>query len=236
MSRSDTPTQAPKVLLVDDEDDILALLQYNMGLEGYTTVLARNGVEALEKAATERPNLIILDVMMPKMDGIEVCRRLREDAHLRNTTVMMLTARSEDQDYIEGLGVGADLYLTKPISMPVLVSQVNALFRIADRSTEAPDVLSVHDLRIDRSRYRVTRAEDGETVPFRLPRKEFELLYFLASRPGKVYSRQELLDQVWGQEVYVVDRTVDVHVRKIREKIGAAYIETVKGVGYRFKE
>jgi len=231
------PTDTPSVLVVDDEEDLLSLLQYNLRQEGFDVRLARNGVEALEQAREEAPDLIVLDIMMPKMDGIEVCRRLRQDAHLRTIPIMMLTARTEEEDQVEGLDVGADIYLGKPVSVSVIVSQSKALLRSARRYEVPPDQLSVHNLTIDRDRYLVyQREDDGSETEMRMPRKEFELLYFLASHPGKVFSRQEILDDVWGQDVYVVDRTVDVHVRKIREKIGSKYIETVKGVGYRFKE
>lgn len=223
-----------KILIVDDEDDILDLLQYNLEREGYDTLLARDGIEALDVAEEERPDLMILDVMMPRMDGIEVCRRLRRNAFLRNTPVLMLTARAEEEDQIKGLDVGADIYLSKPVSVPVLLSQLRALLRGAHRHETPPDLLQIHELEIDRDRYVVYQRDDEETIEHRFPRKEFELLYFLASHPGKVFSRQELLDQVWGRDVFVVDRTVDVHVRKIREKLGSDYIETVKGVGYRF--
>ena len=228
---------APLVLIVDDEDDILDLLKYNLRQEGFRTRLARDGREALRTARRQPPALIILDIMMPGMDGIEVCRRVREDAHLRTVPVLMLTARTEEEEQVRGLDVGADIYLSKPVSVPVLVSQAKALLRTARRSQTPPDRLSVHDLQIDRDRYLVFQGEGRqEEDGIKLPRKEFELLYFLASHPGKVFSRQEILDEVWGEDVYVVDRTVDVHVRKIREKLGADYIETVKGVGYKFRE
>jgi two-component system alkaline phosphatase synthesis response regulator PhoP len=233
----DTQDDAATILIVDDEDDILDLLQYNLGREGFETEVARDGVEALEKARAMDPDLIILDVMMPKMDGVEVCKRIRQDAHLRTTPILMLTARTEEEDQVAGLDVGADIYIGKPVSVPVLISQTNALLRTARRTETPPDLLSVHDLKIDRDRYLVYQETDeGEEKEMRFPRKEFELLYFMASHPGKVFSRQELLDEVWGPDVYVVDRTVDVHVRKIREKIGSDYIETVKGVGYKFRE
>lgn len=228
--------ESPKILVVDDEEDILDLMQYNLEREGFEVVLARDGVEALEKAEAEEPDLLILDIMMPRLDGIEVCRRLRQNAHLRQTPILMLTALSEEDDHVKGLDVGADIYLAKPVSIPVLLSQTKALLRGAHRHEQPPDLLRVHTLEIDRDRYLVFNQEKGERVEQRLPRKEFELLYFLASHPGKVFSRQDLLDHVWGQDVYVVDRTVDVHVRKIREKLGSEFIETVKGVGYRFME
>jgi two-component system alkaline phosphatase synthesis response regulator PhoP len=232
-SQSDVPH---KVLVVDDEDDILDLLQYNLEREGFEVVLARDGVEALGVAEEEKPDLIILDIMMPRLNGIEVCRRLRQNAQLRTIPILMLTALSGEEEHVEGLDVGADIYLSKPISIPVLVSQSKALLRGVRRYEEPPDLLRVHDLEVDRDRYLVFRKTDDERDEMRFPRKEFELLYFLASHPGKVFTRQELLDHVWGRDVYVVDRTVDVHVRKIREKLGSEYIETVKGVGYKFME
>jgi two-component system alkaline phosphatase synthesis response regulator PhoP len=231
-------TDAPLVLIVDDEEDLLDLLKYNLQQEGFRTRLARDGHEALEEARRQTPSLIILDIMMPEMGGLETCRRLREDAHLRTVPILMLTARTEEEAQVESLDTGADIYLAKPVSVPVIVSQVKALLRTARRNEAPPDRLAVHDLRIDRDRYLVFQngGENGEETEQKLPRKEFELLYFLASHPGKVFSRQEILDEVWGKDVYVVHRTVDVHVRKIRGKLGADYIETVKGVGYKFRE
>lgn len=227
---------SPRILVVDDEDDILALLQYNLGQAGFETSVARDGFEALEKARAEEPDLIILDVMMPGMNGLEACRRIRQDAHLRNIPILMLTARTEEEDQVRGLDVGADIYLGKPVSVPVLVSQTKALLRSVLRNESPPDLLRIHDLEINRERYLVYRRTEAGREEMRLPRKEFELLYFLATHPGRVFSRQELLDEVWGRDVYVVDRTVDVHVRKIREKLGSNYVETVKGVGYKFRE
>lgn len=223
-----------KVLVVDDEDDILELLEYNLKRSNFEVVVARDGAEGLKKAEAESPDVIVLDILMPNMDGIEVCRRLRQSAHLRHTPILMLTALSSDEDHVRGLDVGADIYLRKPISVPVLLSQIKALLRTQRRTEEPPDLLRIHDLEIDRDRYLVFRGPEKNELRF--PRKEFELLYFLASHPGKVFSRQDLLDHVWGRDVYVVDRTVDVHVRKIREKLDNAYIETVKGVGYKFME
>lgn len=228
--------EAPLILIVDDEQDILDLLEYNLQQEGFDTMLARDGREALDGARAREPDLIVLDIMMPEMDGIEACRRLRSDAHLRTIPILMFTAKTEEAEQVRGLETGADIYLSKPIAIPVFVSQTKALLRTARRSETPPDRLSVHDLEIDRDRYLVVQEGGGEPEEKKLPRKEFELLHFLASDPGKVFSRQEILDSVWGEDVYVVDRTVDVHVRKIREKIGSAYIETVKGVGYKFKE
>ena len=227
------PRQTPTILIVDDEEDILELLAYNLEREGYQTLVARDGQKAINVAESTQPDLIILDIMMPNVDGLEACARLREHPVLRAVPILFLTARTEDADYVSGLDAGADVYLTKPISVPVLVSQVRAALRTVGRLDESLDLVRIHDLVIDRERYSVRKTGDKETT-FRLPRKEFELLHFLASKPGIVYTRQDLLDRVWGTDVYVVDRTIDVHIRKIREKIGDHYIETVKGVGYRF--
>jgi two-component system alkaline phosphatase synthesis response regulator PhoP len=226
--------ERPLILLVDDEDDILDLLQYNLQKEEYDTLLARDGAEGLELAVKHVPDIIVLDIMMPRMDGLEACRRMREHSTLLTVPILILTARSEAADQVVGLDSGADIYLAKPISIPVLLSQVKALLRGSSRYDTPPDLLRIMDLEIDRDRYVVRRT--GTDVSIRLARKEFDLLYFFASRPGKVFSRQDLLDRVWGRDVYVVDRTVDVHVRKIREKIGDHYIETIKGVGYRFAD
>lgn len=230
-SASDMPT----VLIVDDEADILDLLSYNFRKEGYDVACADEGDAALEQARTVRPDVIVLDVMMPSMDGLEVCRRLRHDAHLHTTPILMLTARTEEEYRVEGLDVGADAYLEKPTSIPVVLSQVKALLRTAQRHTAPPDRLHVHDLRIDRDRFRVTKRTDTDDTDISFPRKEFELLYFLASHPGTVFSRDEILDAVWGPDVRVGARTIDVHVRKIRRRLGAEYIETIQGVGYRFQ-
>lgn len=223
-----------RILIVDDEEDILELLRYNLERDGYQVTEAHDGAEALAMAHREPPDLFVLDIMMPRMDGIETCRRIREHAGLRRLPVLMLTARSDESDHVKGLDVGADIYLTKPISIPLLLSQVRAMLRGTTKFDELPELIRIHDLEIDRQRYVVRRI--GEEASIRLPRKEFELLRYLAANPGRVYSRQDLLDEVWGRDVYVVDRTVDVHVRKVREKIGEDYIETVKGVGYRFRE
>lgn len=219
------------ILIVDDEADLVQLLKYNLEQEGFETRTAYSGNEGLKAAREHEPDLIILDVMMPGLDGLQVCRILRQDAQLKDIPILMLTARTADEDQVEGLDVGADIYVGKPVSVPVLVSQVKALFRRTAREGPA-EKLQLGDLEIDRGRYLVIR--NGREI--RLPRKEFELLYFLASNRGRVHRRQELLDEVWGPDVYVVDRTVDVHVRKIREKLGSELIETVTGVGYTVRE
>lgn len=221
-----------KILVVDDEEDLLDLIEYNLRREGFDVLKADNGETGIELAKQEVPNLILLDIMMPNMDGIEVCERIRNDANLMNTPIIFLTARSDEKSEVEGLNMGADDYITKPISTTKLISRIKAVLRRVDETELQVHVLSVHDLEIDKDRYIVTR---GDEV-FQLPKKEFELLYYLARKKGKVRDRQTLLNKVWGDNIYVVDRTVDVHVRKIREKLGDHYIETVKGVGYRFKE
>ncbi len=236
MPESSGASDAPRILVVDDEPDLVDLLVYNLEREGYAVGAARDGRAALAAAAATPPDLVVLDVMMPEMDGLTVARRLREHATLRHVPILMLTALGGPDDHVRGLDVGADAYLSKEVPMPVLLSQVRALLRGSSRATETPGTLRVHDLEISRERYLVFRAEHGEHTSVRLPRKEFELLYLLASYPGKVFTRQDVLDRVWGRDVYVVDRTVDVHVRKIREKLGDDYVETVKGVGYRFRK
>jgi two-component system alkaline phosphatase synthesis response regulator PhoP len=220
------------ILVVDDEQDLLDLIEYNLRQEGYEVILAEDGQEGIQKAREHMPDLLLLDIMMPQMDGIEVCDRMREDPDLSHIPIIFLTARSDEKTEIEGLNKGADDYITKPISTNKLVSRIKAVLRRFEETQEQVQKLQVHDLEIDKDRYIVTRGEEE----FQLPRKEFELLYYLASKKGKVRDRQTLLNKVWGDNIYVVDRTVDVHVRKIREKLGDHYIETVKGVGYRFKE
>ena len=231
MNRSVSFRKQPLVLIVDDEPDILDLLQYNLKKEKYDTIVAFDGLDALEKAQVHRPDLIVMDIMMPRLDGLDAVKSLRQDVNLRAIPVLMLTARGQEQDHVVGLDSGADIYLSKPISLPVFLSQVKALLRSKGQFESSSNTLIIGDLIIDKDRYE-TRLK-GVEAPIHLARKEFDLLYFLAQKPGRVFSRQELLDSVWGRDVYVVDRTVDVHIRKIREKIGERYIETVKGVGYR---
>lgn len=220
------------ILVVDDERDLLDLIEYNLKKEGFKVLKAENGEEGISKAKEHRPDLILLDIMMPKMDGLEAVEIMRKDDDLKKTPIIFLTARSDEKTEIDGLNKGGDDYITKPISTTKLVSRIKAVLRRFDDSEQTANKLEVHDLQIDKDRYIVLQ----EANEFQLPRKEFELLFFLASRKGKVLDRQTLLNKVWGDNIYVVDRTVDVHVRKIREKLGDHYIETVKGVGYRFKE
>lgn len=220
------------ILVVDDEQDLLDLIEYNLRKEGFNVIKAENGEDGIQIAKEMKPDLVLLDIMMPRMDGIEVCDKMREDAELKQIPIIFLTARSDEKTEVEGLNKGADDFITKPISTTKLISRIKAVLRRFENPEEAVKKLAVHDLEIDKDRYIVTRGSEE----FQLPRKEFELLYYLASKRGKVRDRQTLLNKVWGDNIYVVDRTVDVHVRKIREKLGDHYIETVKGVGYRFKE
>jgi two-component system, OmpR family, alkaline phosphatase synthesis response regulator PhoP len=217
-----------KVLIVDDEADIIDLLAYNLEQEGFTVMTAMDGETAIDLAREEKPDLVLLDIMMPKMDGIEACRQIRAIPELKQVYIIFLTARSEEYSEVAGFDVGADDYISKPIKPRVLISRIKAVMR-REQAQDTPDVLKVHDLEILRDEYVVKHRDQI----LNLPRKEFELLYFLAARRGKVFSRDVLLQNVWG-DVFVVDRTVDVHVRKLREKIGEKYIQTIKGVGYKF--
>jgi len=219
-----------KILLVDDEPDILEIVGYNLSNEGYQIMTASNGLEGVKKANKEKPQLIILDVMMPEMDGIEACEQIRKNKDLENTVVTFLTARGEDYSQVAGFDSGADDYITKPIKPKVLVSKVKALLRrFKDESSETA-VVKIGNLIIDRDQYKITNK--GEELV--LPRKEFELLSLLTSKPGKVFKREEILDKVWGNEVVVGGRTIDVHIRKLREKIGDKSFKTIKGVGYKY--
>lgn len=218
-----------KILIADDEPDILEIIQFNLQAEGYEVVTAKNGDEAIEMAKKHEPDLIILDIMMPGKNGIEVCNLLRLQPLFNDTLIVFLTALSDEGTEIKGLETGADDYLTKPISPKVLVSKVNALFRRLYK--EDQPVLQIGDLQIDREKYLV----NYQNTDIILARKEFELLALLASRPGKVFLRNEILNQVWGTEVIVGDRTIDVHIRKIRQKLNLDCITTVKGVGYKFE-
>ncbi|MCL5247238.1 MULTISPECIES: response regulator transcription factor [Cellulophaga] len=221
-----------KILLVDDEPDILEIVSYNLSAEGYEVFTAKNGVEAVAKAKKKHPHLIILDVMMPEMDGIEACEIIRSTPGLQNTIITFLTARGEDYSQVAGFDAGADDYITKPIKPKVLVSKVKALLRRIkeDDAAEQEDIVQVGNIIINREEYKVIN--DGQEIV--LPRKEFELLALLTSKPNKVYKREVILDKVWGNEVVVGGRTIDVHIRKLREKIGDDHFKTVKGVGYKF--
>lgn len=219
-----------KVLVVDDEEAILELLKYNLEKEGYTVKTALDGIKGVEKAKKFIPDLILLDIMMPMQDGVETCRQLREVPELANAFIIFLTARSEEYSEIAAFDVGADDYITKPIKPRALMSRISALFRRDSKKQAVTNQINIGDLTIDRSSYTIKMSDNEIT----LPKKEFELLYFLAQNPNKVFGREELLQNIWGSDVYVLARTVDVHIRKVREKIGEEYIKTVKGVGYKF--
>lgn len=219
-----------KILLVDDEPDILEIVSYNLTSEGYQVMTAKNGLEAVKKAKKEHPQLIILDVMMPEMDGIEACEHIRKIPELKETIITFLTARGEDYSQVAGFDAGADDYITKPIKPKVLVSKVKALLRRIKEDEVNNAIMKIGGLVINREEYKISHK--GQEII--LPRKEFELLSLLATKPNKVFKRDEILDQVWGNEVVVGGRTIDVHIRKLREKIGDKRFKTVKGVGYKF--
>jgi two-component system alkaline phosphatase synthesis response regulator PhoP len=219
-----------KILLVDDEEDILEMIRYNLEKEGFEIETANNGKEAIEKARKFIPNLVLLDVMMPEMDGIETCLAIKDIDGLKNTMIAFLTARGEDYSQIAGFDSGADDYITKPIKPRVLISRIKALLRRNEVTQPKEDIVNIGDIQIDREKYLIVKAG----VEINLPKKEFELLSLLASKPGKVFTRETILERVWGGDVIVGDRTIDVHIRKLREKLGDEYIKTVKGIGYRF--
>ena len=221
-----------KILLVDDEPDILEIVGYNLKNEGYKIFTAKNGIEAIKIAKKEVPHLIILDIMMPEMDGIEACEKIRATEGLENVLVTFFTARGEDYSQVAGFNVGADDYITKPIKPKLLVSKIKALLRRINNvvEVESNEQVTIGDIIIDRDEYVIIK--DGEKLS--LPRKEFELFSLLTSKPGKVFKRDDILDKVWGNEVVVGGRTIDVHIRKLREKIGDKNFKTVKGVGYKF--
>ena len=221
-----------KILVVDDEPDILEFLSYNLEKEGFLVETAENGKQALEKAKKNQPDIVLLDVMMPEMDGIEACRTLREMPQFENTIIAFLTARTEDYSQIAGFETGADDYISKPIKPRVLVSRLKALLRRYEAKESKSTFLDVGNIQIDRERYLIIF--NGKEMA--VPRKEFELIYLLASKPGKVFKRDEILNEIWGRDIIVGDRTIDVHIRKLREKLGEDLIKTVKGIGYKFEE
>lgn len=220
-----------KILLVDDEQDILEIVGYNLSQEGYKIVTASNGREAIAVAKKEIPQLIIMDVMMPEMDGMEACENIRKIPELSNVIITFLTARSEDYSQVAGFDAGADDYIAKPIKPKLLVSKVKALLRRLKSDSVTSETLNVGGIEINREEYKIVK----DNVEIILPRKEFELFHLLASKPGKVFKREEILDKVWGNEVIVGGRTIDVHIRKLREKIGEDLFKTIKGVGYKFE-
>lgn len=220
-----------KILLVDDEQDILEIVGYNLSQEGYKIVTSSNGREAIAVAKKEIPQLIIMDVMMPEMDGMEACENIRKIPELSNVIITFLTARSEDYSQVAGFDAGADDYIAKPIKPKLLVSKVKALLRRLKSDSVTSETLNVGGIEINREEYKIVK----DNVEIILPRKEFELFHLLASKPGKVFKREEILDKVWGNEVIVGGRTIDVHIRKLREKIGEDLFKTIKGVGYKFE-
>ncbi|MBW2936989.1 response regulator transcription factor [Aureisphaera sp. CAU 1614] len=225
MKKKDT-----RILLVDDEPDILEIIGYNLAAEGYQIITAENGIQAIAEAKKHQPHLIVLDVMMPEMDGIEACEKMRAIPELSETIITFLTARGEDYSQVAGFEAGADDYITKPIKPKVLVSKVKALLRRFKEAEIVDNTLKLGNIIINREEYKVQRGKED----ILLPRKEFELLSLLASKPGKVFKREDILDTVWGNEVVVGGRTIDVHIRKLREKLGDDKFKTVKGVGYKF--
>jgi two-component system alkaline phosphatase synthesis response regulator PhoP len=221
-----------KILLVDDEPDILEIIRFNLEKVGYQIKLASNGIDAIKIAKKFAPHLIILDIMMPELDGIGTCEQLRNDERFQQTIIMFLTARGEEYSYIAAFDAGADDYVTKPIKPKVLVSKVKGLLRRLDKNETNHISLEFENLTIDREAYKVVH--EGKDLS--IPRKEFELLYLLASKPGKVFNREKIMEKIWGSDVVVGDRTIDVHIRKLREKIGDQYFKTIKGVGYKFNQ
>lgn len=220
----------PKILLVDDDPDIIELLEYNLNKEGFETASANDGLQALEVAKDFKPDLILLDVMMPRQDGIETARQIRQIPEFKDTYILFLTARAEEYTEVAAFDVGADDYIVKPIKPRALLSRIKAMLRRDTQQIESDSLIEIGLLTINRTNYSVIN--NGN--PLVMPKKEFELLYFLAKHPNKVFNRDELLEKVWGVDVYVVERTVDVHIRKLREKIPEHYIKTLKGVGYMF--
>jgi two-component system alkaline phosphatase synthesis response regulator PhoP len=223
--------QKIKVLVVDDEPDIIEILKYNLQKEGYEVATAEDGIKAVKVAAKFLPDVILLDIMMPNQDGVETCLQIRQIPELKNTFIIFLTARMEEYSEVAAFDVGADDYITKPIKPRALMSRISALFRRESKKEQEQVQIKIKDLLIDKGSYTVDQS--GKTIT--LPKKEFELLHFLAKNPNIVFSRDELLQNIWGADVFVLARTVDVHIRKVREKIGDDYITTVKGVGYKFE-
>ncbi len=222
-----------KILLVDDDPDIREIISFNLIKEGYNVEIAKNGVQGVEMSLKFKPDIIILDVMMPDMDGMEACESIRSNPETKDILIAFLSARGEDYSQVAGFDAGADDYITKPIRPKVLISRIKALLRRNSKSNDLKlDVIQFDELKIDRGKYQVFK---GERL-LEMPRKEFELLYMLASAPGKVFTRDVMMDKIWGSEVIVGGRTIDVHIAKIREKIGDKMIKTIKGVGYKMGE
>lgn len=225
-------SKIPKILVVDDDPDIVEILRYNLSLGGYDVKSAFNGKEAIKKAKIFLPEIILLDVMMPEMDGIEACSLIREIPSLLNTRIIFLSARSEEYTQLSAFDAGADDYISKPVKPKILLKKIESIFKRINKKNEEINVIDMGEIKIDRNSYLVY-IKNQEIA---LPRKEFELFYLLASKPGKVFTRDEIMGKVWGSEVVVGDRTIDVHIRKLREKIGDLYFKTVKGIGYKFNQ
>ena len=225
-------SKIPKILVVDDDPDIVEILRYNLSLGGYDVKSAFNGKEAIKKAKIFLPEIILLDVMMPEMDGIEACLLIKEIPSLVNTRIIFLSARSEDYTQLSAFDAGADDYISKPVKPKILLKKIESIFKRLNKKNEEITLIDLGELKIDRNSYLVYL----KNQEIALPRKEFELFYLLASKPGKVFTRDEIMGKVWGSEVVVGDRTIDVHIRKLREKIGDLYFKTVKGIGYKFNQ
>ncbi len=225
-------SQISKILVVDDDPDIVEILRYNLSLGGYDVKSAINGKEAIKKAKIFIPEIILLDVMMPEMDGIETCTILKEIPSLSNTRIIFLSARNEDYTQLSAFDAGADDYISKPVKPKILLKKIASIFKRINKSKNNKQSIDLGEIKIDRDSYLVLKNKNEIS----LPRKEFELLFLLASKPGKVFTRDEIMSKVWGSEVIVGDRTIDVHIRKLREKIGDLYFKTVKGVGYKFNQ
>ena len=225
-------SQIPKILVVDDDPDIVEILRYNLSLAGYDVKAASNGKEAIKKAKIFIPEIILLDVMMPEMDGIEACRLIREIPSLNNTRIIFLSARNEDYTQISAFDAGADDYISKPVKPKILLKKISSIFKRIQKKENKSQLIDLGEIKIDRDKYLVFINKNE----IQLPKKEFELFFLLASKPGDVFSRDQIMNKVWGSDILVGDRTIDVHIRKLREKIGDLYFKTVKGVGYKFNQ
>ena len=225
-------SKIPKILIVDDDPDIIEILRYNLSLAGYEVKAASNGKEAIKKAKIFIPEIILLDVMMPKMDGIEACRLIREIPSLKNSRIIFLSARNEDYTQLSAFDAGADDYISKPVKPKILLKKISSIFKRIHKKENKIQLIDLGEIKIDRNKYLVFINKNE----IQLPKKEFELFFLLASKPGNVFSRDEIMNKVWGSDVIVGDRTIDVHIRKLREKIGDLYFKTVKGIGYKFNQ
>ncbi|MDA8641175.1 response regulator transcription factor [Flavobacteriaceae bacterium] len=225
-------SKIPKILIVDDDPDIIEILRYNLSLAGYKVKAASNGKEAIKKAKIFIPEIILLDVMMPEMDGIEACRLIREIPSLNNSRIIFLSARNEDYTQLSAFDAGADDYISKPVKPKILLKKISSIFKRIHKKENKIQLIDLGEIKIDRNKYLVFINKNE----IQLPKKEFELFFLLASKPGYVFSRDEIMNKVWGSDVIVGDRTIDVHIRKLREKIGDLYFKTVKGIGYKFNQ